>query len=78
MIIYFHFRIFSVTIYPQMKSVVTFFSEVRSELSKVTWPKRKEVVRLTSIVILVSVIVGLYVGGFDYLFTTVLTKLLTK
>lgn len=61
-----------------MKSVVTFFSEVRSELSKVTWPKRKEVVRLTSIVILVSVVVGLYVGGLDYLFTTVLTKLLTK
>ena len=61
-----------------MKSVVTFFSEVRSELSKVTWPKRKEVVRLTGVVILVSVIVGFYVGGFDYLFTTVLTKLIAK
>lgn len=61
-----------------MKSVVTFFSEVKSELSKVTWPKKDEAVRLTSIVILVSVIVGLYVGGFDYLFTTLLTKLLTK
>jgi len=78
MIIYFHLYIFSGTIYPQMKSVVTFFSEVRSELSKVTWPKRKEVVRLTGVVILVSVIVGFYVGGFDYLFTTVLTKLIAK
>lgn len=61
-----------------MKSVVTFFSEVRSELSKVTWPKKNEVVKLTSIVFLVSVVVGFYVGGFDYLFTTVLTKILTK
>ncbi|EKE12820.1 MAG: hypothetical protein ACD_13C00140G0018 [uncultured bacterium] len=61
-----------------MKSVVTFFSEVRSELSKVTWPKKNEVVRLTSIVLLVSVIVGFYVGGLDYLFTTVLTRILTK
>lgn len=59
-----------------MKSVVTFFSEVKSELSKVTWPKKNEVVRLTSIVILVSVIVGFYVGGLDYLFTNVLTKIL--
>jgi len=59
-----------------MKSVVTFFSEVRSELSKVTWPKKNEVVRLTSIVLLVSVIVGFYVGGLDYLFTTVLTRIL--
>jgi preprotein translocase subunit SecE len=61
-----------------MKSVVTFFSEVKSELSKVTWPKKNEVVRLTSIVLLVSVVVGLYVGGLDYLFTTVLTKIITK
>ncbi|MGA2910970.1 MAG: preprotein translocase subunit SecE [Candidatus Microgenomates bacterium] len=61
-----------------MKSAVTFFSEVRSELSKVTWPKRDEVVRLTLIVFLVSGIVGVYVGILDYLFTSVLTKILTK
>lgn len=60
-----------------MKSVVTFFSEVKSELSKVTWPKKKEVVRLTSIVILVTLIVGFYVGGIDYIFTTVLSKILS-
>jgi preprotein translocase subunit SecE len=61
-----------------MKSVVTFFSEVKSELSKVTWPKREEVVRLTLIVFLVSGIVGVYVGVLDYLFTSILTKVLTK
>lgn len=61
-----------------MRSVVTFISEVRSELSKVTWPKKNEVVRLTSTVFIVSIIVGLYVGGFDYLFTTVLTKIISK
>jgi preprotein translocase subunit SecE len=61
-----------------MKSVVTFFSEVKSELSKVTWPKRHEVVRLTLIVFLVSGIVGLYVGGLDFLFTKVLTVILAK
>jgi len=61
-----------------MKSVVTFFSEVRSELSKVTWPKRQEVVKLTFIVFLVSGAVGLYVGGLDYIFTKVLTAVLTK
>lgn len=61
-----------------MKSVVTFFSEVKSELSKVTWPKKDEVVRLTGIIILVSLIVGFYIGGLDYLFTSVLTKILTN
>lgn len=61
-----------------MKSALGFFSEVKSELSKVTWPKKNEVVRLTGIVILVSVIVGFYVGGLDYLFTNLLTKLLSR
>jgi preprotein translocase subunit SecE len=61
-----------------MKSVGTFFSEVRSELSKVTWPKRDEVVRLTLIVFLVSGVIGLYVGGLDYIFTKVLSLILSK
>ncbi|HUC94668.1 MAG TPA: preprotein translocase subunit SecE [Candidatus Saccharimonadales bacterium] len=61
-----------------MKSVITFFSEVRSELTKVTWPKRNEVVRLTFIVFAVSGIIGAYVGGLDYVFTKVLASVLTK
>ena len=61
-----------------MKSVRTFFSEVRSELSKVTWPKRGDIVRLTLIVFLISGVIGLYVGGLDYLFTRVLTLVVTK
>jgi preprotein translocase subunit SecE len=61
-----------------MKSVVTFFSEVKSELSKVTWPKRHEVIKLTIIVSAVAVIIGLYVGGLDFGFTKALTAILTK
>ncbi len=61
-----------------MKSVATFFSEVRSELSKVTWPTRHEVVRLTLIVFAVSAIIGLYVGGLDYIFTRILTIVVAR
>lgn len=61
-----------------MKSVVTFFSEVKSELSKVTWPKKNEVIRLTTVVILVSVAVGLLTGGLDAVFTKLLATLLIK
>ena len=61
-----------------MRPVITFLSEVRSELSKVTWPKRNEIVRLTLIVFLISGAIGLYVGGLDYLFTKILTVVLTK
>ena len=52
-----------------MKSILTFISEVKSEVLKVVWPKRDEVIKLTLIVFLVSTAVGLYVGGLDFLFT---------
>jgi len=55
-----------------MSTPVTFFEETRSELKKVTWPPRTEVVRLTMVVIGVSVIVGLYIGGLDFVFTKLL------
>ncbi|MDO8658475.1 MAG: preprotein translocase subunit SecE [Candidatus Levybacteria bacterium] len=52
-----------------MATPVTFLKEVKDELKKVTWPKQNEVIRLTMVVILVSLIVGLYIGGLDYIFT---------
>lgn len=61
-----------------MGSILKFFSEVKLELSKVTWPKKDEVLRLTLIVFLVSGIIGAYVGGLDYLFTRLLTLVVIK
>lgn len=52
-----------------MVTPVTFLKEVRDELKKVTWPKQSEVIRLTMVVILVSLIVGFFIGGLDYVFT---------
>ena len=56
-----------------VKGILAYFSEVRSEISKVTWPDKSEVIRLTAIVLLVSAIVGVYVGGIDFLFTKALS-----
>ncbi|HET9946755.1 MAG TPA: preprotein translocase subunit SecE [Patescibacteria group bacterium] len=55
-----------------MATPVSFFEETRMELNKVTWPPRQEVIRLTLVVIAVSVIVGLYIGGLDFIFTKLL------
>ena len=55
-----------------MATPVSFFEETRAELTKVTWPTRNEVVRLTMVVIAVSIVVGLYVGGLDFVFTKLL------
>lgn len=44
-----------------------FATDVIDELKKVTWPTRAETIRLTTIVIIVSLIIGLYVGIIDVL-----------
>jgi preprotein translocase SecE subunit len=45
-----------------------FIRDVRSELRKVAWPTRTETVNLTVVVIALSIAVGLFLGGFDFLF----------
>ncbi len=55
-----------------MTTPVGFLRETYDELKKVTWPTRQEVVRLTATVILVSLIVGVFIGGLDFIFTSLL------
>ena len=54
-----------------------FFSEVKTELLKVTWPTKNQVIKLTTAVIVISLIVGLFIGSLDYIFTK-LVELVVK
>lgn len=60
-----------------MKKVVDFLKEVRVELAKVIWPSRSETIKLTTIVIIVTIIVSFFVVGIDYVLAFLL-KLITK
>jgi preprotein translocase subunit SecE len=42
-----------------------FLAEVRNEMSRVTWPSRREVYATTLVVILTSVFFGVYLYGID-------------
>lgn len=53
-------------------NILTYLREVRVELTKVTWPTRTEATKLTLIIILASLAVGLYIGGLDVVFTSLL------
>ncbi len=61
-----------------MRKVTNYLQEVRLELKKVVWPDRKEVVQMTLIVIITSVIVALYVGGLDVMFTKLLEQAISQ
>jgi preprotein translocase subunit SecE len=59
-----------------MTSPIIFLKETRDELQKVKWPTRDDVIRLTGIVLVISLVVGLYIGGLDYLFTKLIEVIL--
>lgn len=42
-----------------------FATDIIDEMKKVSWPSRAETIRLTTIVIIVSLIIGIYVGIID-------------
>ncbi|MBU0998052.1 preprotein translocase subunit SecE [Patescibacteria group bacterium] len=55
-----------------VNKVINYLKEVKLELSKVTWPKKNQVIKLTLIVFVISGIVAIYVGGLDFIFTKAL------
>ena len=54
---------------PAKKSRFSCFVEVVAELRKAHWPTRQEAVRLSVLVLAVSIVVGLILGGLDLAFT---------
>ena len=58
------------------QSLPTFFKEVKSELTKVTWLSRQQTLRLTAIVLAVSVVVAIFISLLDYLFTKLMGLLI--
>lgn len=56
-------------------SIIGFFGEVWGELRRVTWPSRQEATRLTVLVLVVSTAFGLFLGGFDLLFSEIMSLL---
>ncbi len=50
-----------------------FFSEVKQELKKVTWPTREDLFRSTLVIIVVVIVSALLVSGLDFTFSQVLS-----
>lgn len=62
---------------PKIASPVQFVREVIAELKKVTWPTRQETIKLTLVVIVLSFLVGAFIGILDITFLKI-TSLLFK
>ena len=52
----------------------TFLREVKVEMTKVTWPPRKELITATGAVIVAVIITGIYIGIFDFIWNLIIRK----
>jgi len=53
-----------------MSKFGNYLKDTRAEMDHVSWPTQKQAAIYTALVIGISILVGLYIGFFDYLFTT--------
>lgn len=56
--------------------LTNYLKDVKLEMRKVDWPTRKEWIKHTIMVIVVTLVVAVVLSGFDLLFTGILRKLI--
>jgi len=61
-----------------MDKAIKFFQEAKAELIKVNWPTKKQTLNYTIMVVAVSVVVALFLGGLDYIFSYILQTFIIK
>ncbi len=59
-----------------LKSIAEYFNDVKSELKKVTWPNRQEIITSTIVVVVVVIAFTLFVGIVDEVFIRLIKFLL--
>jgi preprotein translocase subunit SecE len=59
----------------QERGIQRWFQETRSELRKVVWPTREEALRLTYVVLGISLAMGLLLGAVDLLLSALVSWL---
>lgn len=52
---------------------LTYITDTYSEMRKVSWPSRDQTIKLTLIVVAISIGMALFIGGLDFMFTNLLT-----
>jgi preprotein translocase SecE subunit len=51
-----------------------YFGEIINELKKVVWLTRREIAYLTGLVLIITIIAGIFLGALDFGFTELVNK----
>ena len=61
-----------------MANPIQFIKEARAELTKVVWPTRRETIRITIAVVVLSLTVAAFLGAIDYGLTSLIGFIVSK
>lgn len=61
-----------------MANFLRFLEEAKVELLKVNWPNRETIIKYTMLVIVISLMVAVFLGGLDYFFSYLVETFLLK
>jgi len=53
-------------------NIVSYLKQVKTEAKKVNWPTKKDTIRYSLLVIGISLVVAVFLGGLDLIFKEVL------
>jgi preprotein translocase subunit SecE len=56
----------------------SYISEIVNELKKVVWLSRREIVYLTGLVLLVTIVTGIILGALDFGFSALVNKVFIR
>ena len=61
-----------------ISGLMSFFQEVRLEARRVNWPTRKEVLQNALLVIGITLVTAIFLGGIDFIFVSLLQRFVLK
>jgi len=57
--------------------LINYIKETRGEMKHVSWPTRRQAISFTVIVVVLSIVVAIFLGVFDFVFSLGLEQILT-
>lgn len=60
-----------------IRNIPTFINQVKAETAKVAWPTRRETVMTAVMVVVMTLLLGIFFFGVDWVFSRVVRELLS-
>lgn len=61
-----------------MEKIKQFLREAYGELRRVSWPSREQTIQYTTLVVVISIGIALFLGLLDYLFSDIIKNVIIK